>query len=263
MMSNEKHIEEAAKRLREAEENKMVCPPIRDILGETDLNAAYKVQALNANIRRQKGDIAVGSKIGLTAPIVQQKFGIDQPDFGLLWQASQIQNDGTISVRQLMQPKAEAEIAFILKKDLNAEYIEINVLREAIEYAQASIEIVGSRIQNWDIKITDTIADNASASHWVLGDQKVKLEELDLLNCKMKMTNQGALVSEGKGSNCLGSPLLAAQWLANKMIEMNNPLKAGDIILTGALGPMVDIKEGDNFAASIEGLGSVRVGFTK
>ena len=124
-------------------------------------------------------------------------------------------------------------------------------------------EIVGSRIKNWDIKITDTIADNASASHWIVGQKKTRLEDLDLINCKMVMKNKRTTVSKGIGKNCLGSPINTMQWLAQKMVEMGRPMKAGDLILTGALGPMVSVKTGDHFSAKIDGLGDVSVRFVK
>jgi len=133
----------------------------------------------------------------------------------------------------------------------------------AIDYALVSIEIVGSRIKNWDIKITDTIADNASASHWVIGHKPVKLESIDLLNCKMVMTNNEEIVSEGQGRNCLGSPINATLWLAQKLVAMGTPMRAGDLILTGALGPMVSAKAGDHFRVTIEGAGEVSVGFVE
>ena len=121
---------------------------------------------------------------------------------------------------------------------------------------------ISARIKNCDIKITDTIADNASASDCVVGREQVYLNELDLLHCKMNMTKNGELVSEGEGRNCLGSPLNALEWLARKMAAMGEPLRSGDLILTGALGPMVPISAGDHFEANIEGLGVVSVTFT-
>jgi len=254
-------IESAALRLREADLNKKVCEPIRNLIGIDDLDAAYAIQQINTNHRIKSGAKVIGHKIGLTAPVVQKQLGVDQPDFGLLWQDKEILNGGEISVKELMQPKAEAEIAFVLAKDLTSEKLTSVDVISAIDYALASIEIVGSRIQNWDIKITDTIADNASASHWVIGHQPVKLQDLDLINCKMVMDNKGEIVSEGVGKACLGSPINALLWLAQKMVKMGQPLKAGDLILSGALGPMVNIVTGDEFTVNIEGLGSVSASF--
>ena len=236
-MTSNDIIETAAKRLRAAEASKIPCAPIRDLLGMEDLAGAYAVQKINTNHRVASGGRVIGHKIGLTAPVVQKQLGVDQPDFGLLWHDKEIMNGGEISVSELMQPKAEAEIAFVLGKDLNADFITSIDVLNAVEYALASIEVVGSRISNWDIKITDTIADNASASHWVVGHQPVKLQHLDLVNCKMSMKNNGKVVSEGIGSACLGSPINALLWLARKMVQMGEPLKAGDLILSGCGGP--------------------------
>lgn len=254
-------IETAAQRLRQADLKKEVCEPVRDLIGADNVVAAYAVQQINTNIRLKKGAKVIGHKIGLTAPVVQKQLGVDQPDFGLLWHDKEVLNGGEISMSELMQPRAEAEIAFVLGKDLDKEIITTVDILNAVEYAVASIEIVGSRIKNWDIKIADTIADNASASHWVIGHQPVKLQDVDLINCKMQMTNNGKVVSEGVGKACLGSPINALLWLANKMVKMKQPLKAGDLILSGAVGPMVSAKAGDNFNVTIEGLGGVSVSF--
>ena len=256
-------IELAASRLRQAEEDHTVCEPIRDLIGTTDLESAYRIQEINAALRIDSGARIIGHKIGLTAPVIQQQLGVDQPDFGMLWDDREIQNGGQISVNQLIQPKAEAEIAFVLGKDLDTPSPTSVDIINAIEYALISIEVVGSRIRDWDIKITDTIADNASASHWVVGHLPVKLSNVDLANCKMVMKNKDQIVSEGIGKNCLGSPINATRWLANKMIELSKPLRAGDLILSGAVGPMVNINAGDVFHASIDGLGSVSVSFTE
>lgn len=254
-------IEVAAKRLRDAELKKEICEPVRDLIGADNVEAAYQVQQVNTNFRLGEGAKIIGHKIGLTAPVVQKQFGINQPDFGLLWHDREVLNGGEISVSELMQPRAEAEIAFVLGKDLNKKILTTVDVLDAVKYAVASIEIVGSRIRNWDIKIADTISDNASASHWVIGHKPVPLKDLDLINCKMQMTNNGKIVSEGMGKACLGSPINALLWLAKKMVKMKQPLKAGDLILSGAVGPMVAAVAGDNFEVTIEGLGSVSVSF--
>ncbi|MFT7120831.1 MAG: 2-keto-4-pentenoate hydratase [Neolewinella sp.] len=262
MISMDK-VEAAAKRLREADAQKTTCQPVRDLLGTDDIAAAYAVQQINTNLRIVGGAKPIGHKVGLTAPSVQKQLGVDQPDFGLLWNDKEILNSGEISVSELMQPKAEAEVAFVLGKDLNAEALTTVDVLGAIDYAVVSIEIVGSRIKGWDIKITDTVADNASASHWVIGHQPVKVGNLDLVNCKMTMECNGEVASEGTGQACSGSPVNSLTWLARKMVAMGSPLKAGDLILTGALGPMVNVVAGDKITATIEGLGSVSVSFTE
>ncbi|WP_020566694.1 2-keto-4-pentenoate hydratase [Neolewinella persica] len=260
-MISKEIIEAAAERLRTAEASKKTCAPVRDLIGIEDLAAAYAVQKINTSHRIASGGRVIGHKIGLTAPVIQKQLGVDQPDFGLLWQDREIMNGGEFSVSEMMQPKAEAEIAFVLGKDLTADFMTTIDVLNAVEYALASIEVVGSRISNWDIKITDTIADNASASHWVVGHQPVKLSHLDLVNCKMRMENNGKVVSEGVGNACMGSPINALLWLARKMVQIGEPLKAGDLILSGAIGPVVNVVAGADFKVVIEGLGSVNASF--
>ncbi|MDX1478692.1 MAG: fumarylacetoacetate hydrolase family protein [Saprospiraceae bacterium] len=251
----------AAERLRKAAETGVPCAPVRDLLGDQDLDAAYAVQKLNTGVRIKDGAGVVGHKIGLTSARVQQQLGVSQPDFGVLYDDTEIMNGGAISCQTLMQPKAEAEVAFVLRRDLDGYAHTTAQVLSAIDYALAAIEIVGSRIQNWDIQITDTIADNASASHFVLGHRPVPLRDLDLIHGRMQMSRNDELVSTGTGSECMGSPVNALVWLANALSKLGKPLRAGQIILTGALGPMVAVQPGDQFHARIEGLGDVIVHF--
>jgi 2-keto-4-pentenoate hydratase len=254
-------IEKLAQQLRDAYTTRVACPPLRTVIGVEDLETAYAIQNFNNQLLIEKGARITGRKIGLTSKAVQKQLGVDQPDFGILLNTMEVLNGGAIAVTELMQPKVEAEIAFVLKEDLPARTLTTTELLSKIDYALASIEIVGSRIENWNIKITDTIADNASASHYVVGHQPVKLENVDLVNCKMQMTKNGEVVSSGVGSACLGSPINATLWLVNKMAELGTPLKAGEVILSGALGPMSNVAAGDTVVATFEGLGSVSVSF--
>jgi len=254
-------IKQLAKQLREASKTGKTCPPLRDVIGTEDLKTAYAIQKYNISQRLSEGAAIVGCKIGLTSKAVQKQLGVDQPDFGILLNTMEILNGDTISYQELMQPKAEAEIAFVLSEDLPDSNMTTTDVLSAIDYALVSIEIVGSRIENWNIKITDTIADNASASHYVVGHKPVKLENLDLLNCKMKLYKNGELASEGVGSACLGSPINAVLWLAKTMADFGQPLRAGQVVLSGALGPMVAVEAGDELKAEIEGLGEVSIGF--
>ncbi|MEZ4722119.1 MAG: fumarylacetoacetate hydrolase family protein [Flavobacteriales bacterium] len=256
----EDNIQASADRIWNSIQSGETCSPVRELIGESDQEAAYKAQQINTQRKLDQGHRIVGCKIGLTSFAVQKQLGVDQPDFGVLTDRMQIANGGEVRWAELMQPKAEAEIAFVLKADLVGS-ITMDSLKEAIDYAAASIEIVGSRIEGWNIRITDTIADNASASHFVLSDSHVSIESLDLENCQMSMTRAGEVVSSGEGKACLGNPLNAALWLAQTMQRLGTPLKEGDIILAGALGPMVNANQGDRFEATIEGLGSVSVSF--
>ena len=251
-------LNEVADLLWNADKDKKAVSPIRQMIGETDVEAAYKIQQINVQKRVNKGEHVVGKKIGLTSFAVQEQLGVDQPDYGMLFNTTEIKNGGSVSFSELLQPKAEAEIAFILGEDLDGD-VNMSDLIGAIDYAVASIEIVGSRVEKWDIRITDTIADNASASHFVLGNKHVSIEDVDLVNCKMEMTKNNEVASTGIGKASMDNPLNAALWLAQVMAKNGNPLKSGEILLSGALGPMVPIEQGDEIVAQIEGFGSVSV----
>ncbi len=254
-------IEQAALRLREAGESHTPCAPIRDLIAPTDVASAYAVQEINTKYRLGRGRNLVGRKIGLTAVAVQKQLGVDQPDFGLLFDDMLAAEERAIPFAELMQPKVEAEIAIVLKKPLTKAQNSAADVAEATDYACAAIEIVGSRIANWDIRLSDTIADNASSSHFVLGARRVRLADADLVNCAMTMVRRGETVSSGSGAACMGNPLNAAAWLADAMVKYGRPLQAGDVIMTGALGPMVAVAPGDVVEARIEGLGQVRATF--
>ncbi len=254
-------IETLAQQLRDAYSTRTACEPLRTTIGVEDLEMAYAIQDLNNQLLIKKGARVTGRKIGLTSKAVQAQLGVDQPDFGILLDTMEVLNGDSIAMSELMQPKVEAEIAFVLKEDLPSRKLTTTELLSKIDYAVAAIEIVGSRIENWNIKITDTIADNASASHYVIGHRPVKLENIDLVHSKMEMTKNGEVVSTGIGSACLGSPINATLWLVNKMATLGTPLKAGEVILSGALGPMSSVAAGDTVVANFDGLGSVSVSF--
>ena len=256
-------IIEVANRLYEAGVAGTACAPVRDLLPAGDLNAAYDVQSFNTERALAAGRRLVGRKIGLTAASVQKQLGVDQPDYGMLF-ADMARGEGEdIKICDTMQPKIEAEIAFIIGRDLTETHLTTADLFRAIEYAVPAIEIVGSRIANWDIKITDTIADNASSGLYVLGSRPVRLTDFDPVLCGMVTERFGEPLSVGAGIACMGSPLNAALWLAQTMAKVGRPLRAGDTILSGALGPMVPVLPGDVFDVRIEGLGAVRAAFAK
>jgi 2-keto-4-pentenoate hydratase len=256
-------IKEAAALLHEAARTGQPCDPVRTLIAEGDADGAYAVQAINTMRAQQAGRKLVGRKIGLTSAAVQKQLGVHQPDYGMLF-ADMARSEGEeISLKDVMQAKVEAEIAFVLGGDLNGEQLTYADLQRAIDYALPAIEIVGSRIKNWDIRLTDTIADNASSGLYVLGSRPVPLSGLDLRMAGMVMERRGEPVSVGAGAACMGNPLTAALWLAKVMARVGSPLKAGDTILSGALGPMVAVAAGDVFDARINGLGSVRAAFSK
>jgi 2-keto-4-pentenoate hydratase len=259
-MISQEVIEAAAQQLRDAQVQGEPCAPVRELIGDSDITAAYEVQRINNDLRVAKGGRVVGLKIGLTSLAVQKQLGVDQPDFGLLFADTEVENGGGVMASSILQPKAEAEIAFVMKHDLTGD-ITLERAKAAIDYAVGAIEIVGSRVLNWDIRITDTVADNASASHFVLGDIHQDVNELDLAAVKMQLKKNGEVVSEGMGAACMGNPLFALVWLAQTFADLGTPLKAGDIVLSGALGPMCAGEAGDTFAASIEGFGIVSFTF--
>lgn len=250
-----------AARLRAAESTRETIAPVRGDIALDDLASAYAVQQINVDARVANGERLVGRKIGLTSLAVQKQLGVDQPDFGALF-ASMAYCDGQpVPLSRLIQPKVEAEIALVLDRDLTHEQHTFADVVSATAYALAAIEVVDSRIANWDIRFVDTVADNASSALFVLGSRPVPLGALDLTACAMTLSRDGEVLSRGNGAACLGNPLNAAVWLANRMVQLGTPLRAGDVVLTGALGPMVAVTEPGGYVAEIEGLGSVRATF--
>ena len=251
---------EIAGRLHVATLERAPVPPIRDAL-TGGVAQAYAVQEINTQRRLKEGRRLVGRKIGLTSTAVQKQLGVDQPDYGMLFDDMAIPDGWDVPTDRLIQPKVEAEIAFVLGRDLDEERLTIVDVIRAVEFALPAIEIVDSRIADWKIGLLDTIADNASSGLYVLGAQPKRLEGLDLRLAGMTMEHRGESVSVGAGAACLGDPLSATLWLAQTMARAGRPLKAGDTVLSGALGPMVTVTRGDVYEARIEGLGSVRAAF--
>lgn len=202
----------------------------------------------------------MGRKIGLTSPAVQKQIGVSQPDFGVLFDEAGYTSPATVRMSTLLQPKVEAEVAFVLSSDLEGD-IDLVKVRKAIAYATPAIEIVDSRVANWDITFGDTVADNASFGAYVLGSKRRDLKDFEPVEVSMITTLNGSTVSTGQGADCLGDPLNAVLWLARKAVELGDPLRKGEIVLSGALGPMAGVKAGDVVETVIEGLGSVSVTF--
>lgn len=270
MNSSTSPQEQAARRLVNAAETGIPCDPVLDLLPNGTVDDAYAVQqqviAMTRDGGRAKGPVGVrrvGRKIGLTSPVVQQMFGVDRPDFGVLFADMAVGDSEPVPRTRLLQPRVEAEVAFVLKTDLpERPVISSDVLR-ATDFVVAAIEIVDSRIKDWNISIIDTIADNASSGMFVLGGAPRRLHEIDdLRGCEMTMTVDGGDgVSSGTGAACLGSPINAVVWLANAVAERGAPLQAGEVILSGSLGPLVTVDRGATYEASITSLGSVRATF--
>jgi 2-keto-4-pentenoate hydratase len=250
----------AHRRLLSARASGTPCAPVRDLLG--DARAAYAVQSAWVDERLSAGAAVTGRKIGLTSPAVQAQLGVDSPDFGVLLDEMAVTAGGAADTARLLQPRIEAEVAFVLGADLNlAAPADADVVA-ATDSVTAALEIVDSRIAGWDITLLDTVADNASAGMYVLGPASRPLGPgLDLARCAMTMRRNGTVVSAGLGSACLGSPVRAVAWLAAAAYALGAPLRAGDVVLSGALGPMVEVQAGDRFEAEIGELGTVSVTF--
>ncbi|MGW4518651.1 2-keto-4-pentenoate hydratase [Streptomyces sp. NPDC004393] len=251
----------AADALADAERSKTPCPPVRGLFAPGDIDAAYAAQRINTQRALASGRRLVGRKIGLTSPAAQAQLGVEQPDFGALFDDVTVPGNGEVPAGRLLQPKVEAEVALVLGRDLTHSACTAQDFLDAVDAALPALEIVDSRITGWDITITDTIADNASSGLFVLGHSPKRPDGLNLARVRMTMTRNGEVVSTGTGADCLGSPLNAGAWLASALARRGDPLRANDVVLTGALGPMTPARPGDAFHAEISGLGTVGVRF--
>ncbi|MCK2119949.1 fumarylacetoacetate hydrolase family protein [Pseudomonas sp. PNPG3] len=259
---NETEILSAADALYGAWCGRGMIEPLSDRYPDITIDDAYRIQQAFIGRRMAKGARIVGAKIGLTSLAVQKQLGVDTPDYGVLFDDMGFGEGLPIPLAGLHQPKIEAEVAFVLGRDLDLPNPTLVDVIVAIDYALPAMEIVGSRIANWNIKLVDTVADNASSSAFVIGGSPKKLGELDLRGCKMTMSRDDEQnVSTGTGAACLGHPLNAVVWLARTMARVGAPLKAGHLVLSGALGPMVAVEAGKSYTAYIDGLGSVVASF--
>lgn len=256
-------VVQAAAQLHEAACRGTPIPPLRDRVADFSPALAYAIQAHNTARALAAGRRLVGRKIGLTSPAVQRQLGVDQPDFGMLFADMAVGDAEPVARGRLIQPKVEAEIAFVLGKDLHFERHTYADILGAIDYCVPAVEIVDSRIADWRISLFDTVADNASSGLFVLGGNPVKPGGFDIGRCGMQMLEGDRVVSHGNARACLGNPMNAAVWLADMLVRVGQPLQAGDIVLTGALGPMVavDLQRPQTFAVDIEGLGHVEASF--
>ncbi|MBS1143322.1 MAG: Hydratase/decarboxylase [Proteobacteria bacterium] len=222
---------------------------------------AYHIQQRMLARRIEKGEKVIGKKIGVTSKAVMNMLGVHQPDFGYLLDGMVYNEGESIEMSTLIQPKAEGEIAFLLKKDLKGPGVTAADVLAATEGVMACFEIVDSRIQDWKIKIQDTVADNASCGVFVLGDQLVDISKIDLALCGMILEKNGEIVVTGAGAATMGHPVNAMVWLANTLGNLGITLNAGDIVLSGAMGAMVPVTKGDNLRVTIGGVGSCSVRF--
>lgn len=247
--------------LAAVEKTPITVETIQQLLDKNAETEAYEIQAQNIQKQLQNNAVITGKKIGLTNPKVQQQLGVDQPDFGILLNHMDLSAQPEISSAQFIQAKIEVELAFLIHKNIDQTVNSLEEMQEYISYVIPSFEIVDSRIQDWKIRFVDTVADNASSAAYVLSSERKAISEVDCAEVKMTLTQNGQLVSQGSGAECLGNPLNAAMWLANKMLSLGTPVQAGEIILSGALGPMVNVKAGDEFETQLDGFAPLKVKF--
>lgn len=248
----------AAEALREARARRAPIARVSETHGIAGLEQAYAVAEVNTHHALSQGRKISGKKIGLTSKAVQQQLGVDRPDYGVLFADMELTDGDAIPMQRLIQPKAEGEVAFVVGRDLEDPELTWGRFLLGLEYALPALEIVDSAITDWKITLVDTVADNASCGLYVLGTEPRRVSDLDLLTLGMRLSRNGEVVSVGSGAACLGHPLKAAFWLARTMAALQQPLKAGDLILSGALGPMFTFEAGDEIALDLGPLGRLR-----
>lgn len=254
----DRYGEELYRALRE----RFTVAPLTERAPGITIDDAYRIQlAIVARKLERERVRHVGKKIGVTSEVVQKMLGVGQPDFGHLTSEMVLRDGDTAPMDRLIQPRAEGEIAFVLGKDLRGPGLTPADVLAATDCVKACFEIVDSRIHDWKIKIEDTVADNASSAMLVVSEGGVSPERVDLRACAMTLEKNGEVVGTGTGAASMGSPVVAMAWLVNKMGELGIGLSAGEIVLSGSLGPLVPAARGDRMHLRIEGIGECRVGF--
>jgi 2-keto-4-pentenoate hydratase len=253
-------LKEIADRLSRAEHERVaIDPPAAS--AKLSVADAYRIQMINVERRVAAGRRIVGGKVGLTSAAMQKMMGVNEPDFGHLFDDMILTGGGECSVGTLMLPRVEPEIAFVLSRELRGPGITREDVLAAAEYVTPALEIIDTRIRDWKITLADTIADNASSGRVVLGAEKTAPRRYDLASVAMKLEKNGAVVEEGVGSAVLGHPAEPVAWLANKLAEFGQSLAAESIVIPGALCRAVPVATGDAIAASFGPLGSVSIKF--
>lgn len=249
--------------LFEALRGRRTLAPLTGRYPTLTVDDAYHISLRMLARREQEGEAVVGKKIGVTSLAVQQMLDVHQPDFGFLTNVMQHPHDARLSLTGtgLIQPRAEAEIAFMLKRDLQGPGVTRDDVLAATEWVAPCFEIVDSRIDNWRIRIQDTVADNASCGVFVVGETHTDPHSLDLAAVRMQMWRNGEPVGAGLGSAVQGHPAEAVAWLANTLGRFAIPFRRGELILSGSLGPLVPATAGDRFTMQIDGLGGCAVAF--
>jgi 2-keto-4-pentenoate hydratase len=257
-------VETLAEKLDTAWRTHTPIPPITESDGISSVETAYAIQTHWTNMRLARGEKIVGRKIGLTSKAIQQQLGVNEPDYGTLWQSSYYPaTNGRVEIpaSDFLQPRIEGEVAFLIGKPLHGPNITADDVLAATDACAMGIEIVASRIADWRIKLVDTIADNASYGGFTLGPWDKKMREADLGALAMTIHQNGELAAEGVGAAALGHPAISTAWLANKLLEFGVSLQPGDVVISGGITRMLPVKAGDQFMFSLTGQPTVTVSF--
>lgn len=257
---NKDKIEYFANKLFEAQENKIAISPLTKEDPSLTLDDAYAIQLKNVERMVAAGDIISGKKIGLTSQGIQEQMGVNEPDYGHLYQ-SMLVADGKVKTSNLLQPKIEGELAFILEEDLAGGNVTYEDVIKATKYVVAAFEVVASRVKDWNIKLVDTVADNASSGCYILGKTKFAPQDIDLLDIEMKLYKNDELVATGNSLAVLENPAKAVAWLANRMWAYGVTLQKGEIILSGAFSKAPEAAKGDVFVAEFSHFGRLKAEF--
>ena len=261
MLSDAERLE-AADALAVAELERSPIPPLRETWPDLDVVDAYEIQLLNIRRRLEAGSSVNGHKVGLSSKAMQEMMGVDEPDYGHLLSDMEVFSDRPVPAGKYCYPRVEVEVGFVLGDDLPGEGCTEQDVIDATEAVAPAIELIDSRIADWDIRIGDTIADNASSAGYVLGPDRVKPTDIDLKAIEARLHRNGDQVAEGRSDAVLGDPVVAVAWLARKVASFGVTLRAGNVILPGSVHRAIDGHPGDEFEATFDGLGSVRLSFT-
>jgi 2-keto-4-pentenoate hydratase len=261
-MLTDEQRHEAAELLARAEADRAPVPPLVETWPEMDVVDAYEVQLLNIRRRVRAGAGVLGHKVGLSSLAMQQMMGVDEPDYGHLLSDMEVSSEEPVPAGRYCYPRVEVEVGFVLGATLPGEGCTEEDVLDATEAVAPAIELIDSRITDWRIGLVDTIADNASSAGFVLGAERVKPRDIDLLGIDATLTRNGEVVAEGRSDAVLGNPVTAVAWLARKVASFGVRLEAGHVILPGSCTRAIDARPGDDFVAEFAGLGTVTLSFT-
>ncbi|MFD1707537.1 2-keto-4-pentenoate hydratase [Siminovitchia sediminis] len=254
-------IADFAQELFHAEENRKEISPLTERDPSLTVEDAYQIQLETVKLKNEKGKTVIGKKVGLTSVAMQKMLNVDEPDYGHLFDDMKIESGSTIDTAEMIAPRVEAEIGFMLNEDLVGPHVTYLDVLLATEYVVPTLEIIDSRIADWKIKLIDTVADNGSSAKVVIGDRKTTPENTDLRTAGMALYKNDELMATGSGAAALGHPAEAIAWLANKLHEYGITLKKGELILPGALSAAMNVEAGNYVKADFGPLGSVSVTF--